>query len=105
MTDDKRVSDLLEIYAELPIEDGDALLLLDSRVCVEVERMADEWDDELCTQTAELLRQTASTVVLAIARRGADLTPADYRMWRELHQALRETAVDLRPVQALPAAA
>ena len=42
-------------------------------------------------------------VVLAIARQGADLRVEDYRLWRELHQELRDSDVDLHPLKALPA--
>jgi hypothetical protein len=42
-------------------------------------------------------------VALAIARHGADLGPADYGIWRDLHDALRDSDADLLPVKALPA--
>ncbi len=66
--------------------------------------MADEWDEVLRTNTAGILRETARSVVLAIARPGADLGVEDHRIWRELHEALRGSDVDLLPLQALPAA-
>lgn len=103
MTTDTRTETALRIYADHPLEDGDAVLLLDGKVCMEVEGLADAWDDVLRTHTAGVLRETAKSVVLAIARRGADLGVEDYRIWRELHEALRGSAVDLHPLQALPA--
>lgn len=99
-----RVAAALRIYADHPLPAGDAVLLLDETVCMEIAGLADHWDDVLRRNMAEVLRETAHDVVLAIARSGADLLPEDYRLWRELHQELRGSDVDLAPVQALPAA-
>lgn len=65
--------------------------------------MADEWDELLRVNTAGVLRETARSV-LAVARPGADLLVEDHRIWRELHDELRGSGVELLPVQALPAA-
>jgi hypothetical protein len=98
-----RLSDALAIYTDDPLDDGDAVLLLDGKVILEVPALATEWDVELCSSLGGTLRRTANEVVLALARAGADLRPADYRLWRELHQELRGTDIDLHPLHALPA--
>ena len=101
---DARLDEALRIYADSPLDAGDAVLFLDREVCLEVTGLADRWDEVTRSNTAHLLRETAGQVVLAIARPGADLLPGDYRLWRELHQDLRDSAVELAPVKALPAA-
>ena len=100
---DSRLAEVLRLYAERPMAAGDAVLVLDSSVCMEVAGLADHWDEVLRRNTAGILRETATEVVLAIARPGADLLPEDYRLWRELHQEVGHD-VSLAPVQALPAA-
>ena len=102
--DELDLSFVLQVYADEPMDDGDVVLLLDSKVCVEIEQLADEWDAQLCRNTAHILKETAGTAVLAIARAGASLTPSDYRLWRDLHQELRDSRVDLKPLLVLPAA-
>lgn len=102
--DDETMAQVLQIYADAPMREGDAALLLDHKLCVEVERMANEWDDELCRNTAYILRETTTSVVVAIARPGASLLPQDFQLWRDLHRELRGSAVDLQPLRALPAA-
>lgn len=104
MTPGGRTTTALEIYADDPMDDGDAVFLLDGKVCMEVEGMADRWDDVLRVNTAGVLRATARSVVLAIARPGRDLGVGDHRIWRELHDELHGSTVDLLPLQALPAA-
>lgn len=94
----------LRTYADTPMEDGDAVLLLNDEVCLEFEQFAAGWDDDGCSRVVDLLAASASRVLLAIAREGSTLLPGDYQLWRELHEALRDTQVELLPVQALPAA-
>lgn len=99
-----RAEQALRIYGDSPLSDGDAVLLLDDSVCLEFERLADDWDDACRRQLATVLGSTTGRVLLAIARDGAELRPGDYRIWRELHEELRGLPVDLLPVRALPAA-
>lgn len=99
-----RITEAMHIYAETPLDPGDGVLFLDGRVILEVPSLAEEWDVPLCESLGANLRETATEVMLAIARPGADLLPSDYRLWRELHEELRDSPVDLLPVQALPAA-
>lgn len=101
---DDTLAQVLQIYAETPMPEGDAALFLDGKVCLEIERLALEWDDELCRNTAKILRETTGSVVVAIARRSAALLPADFQLWRDLHQELRGSEVALLPLRALPAA-
>ena len=102
--DDDTLTNMLHIYADDPMDDGDAVLLLDSKVAVEMEGLADHWDAQLRTNTAGILRETARTVVVAVARRDAVLRPSDYQLWRDLHDELRDGDVALLPLRALPAA-
>jgi len=94
----------LQAYVEHPLEDGDALLLLDDAVCLELQGLANAWDDVGRRTLVDLLATTSRRVVVAIARTGGELLPGDYRIWRELHELLRDTEVDLLPVRGLPAA-
>ncbi len=102
--DDENLRKVLDLYTEDPLDDGDAVLLLDDRVCLEMAGLADHWDDVVRRNTAHVVRATARRVVVAIARAGRDLHPEDFRLWRELHEDLRDSDVELLPVQALPAA-
>ena len=86
------------------MDDGDAVLLLDDEVCLEFTGMADGWDEDGRRRLVELLGATARRVLVAIARDRGRLLPGDYQLWRELHQDLRDTDVDLLPVRSLPAA-
>ena len=101
--DDRREDEALRCYADDPMEDGDAVLLLDGSVCLVLAGLADEWDDA-GRRLVEVLVETSRRVLVAIARHRGELTPEDYRLWRELHQGLRGTHVELLPVRGLPAA-
>jgi len=95
---------VLATYLDSPLPAGDAVVLLDGVICVEVADLARQWDSTVRRDTATLLRGTASHVVIAIARPEARLLPEDRRLWHELHDELRDGAVELAPLQALPAA-
>lgn len=103
LTPDDREREALRLYAHDPLDDGDAVVLLDGTTCLEVSGMADEWDaggrDGLLTAL-----RGADRVLVAVARPGAELLPGDYRLWRDLHRSLQDTGVELLPVRALPAA-
>ncbi len=102
--DDDALTEMLHLYEDDPMDDGDAVMLLDSKVCMEVEGMADHWDAQLRTNTAGILRETSRTVVVAVARRDGVFRPSDYQLWRDLHDELRDGDVALLPLRALPAA-
>ena len=95
---------VLRIYTDAPMADGDAVLLLDGEVCLELQGMADGWDDVGRRNLVSILVQTSQRVLVAIARPRAELRPGDYQLWRDLHRDLAGTQVDLLPVRALPAA-
>lgn len=95
---------VLRIYTDAPMADGDAVLLLDGEVCLELQRMADEWDDLGRRNLVSVLVQTSQRVLVAIARPRAQLRPSDHQLWRDLHCDLAGTDVELLPVRALPAA-
>ena len=102
--DDDKLADVLRIYAEHPMRDGDVVLLLDDRVCFEVEGLAVHWAAVLRRNTANVVRETARRVVVCIARRHRKLRDSDYQLWRDLHSDLSDSDVHLLPVRALPAA-
>ena len=107
MTDDDDVlADVLSIYTDDPMSDGDvALLLPDEKVCVEVEGLASHWDTVLRANTAHVLRETTrQRVLVCIARRHGELRPSDHQLWQDLHVDLRDSEVQLLPLRALPAA-
>lgn len=99
-----REQQALRIYADDPLEDGDAVLLLDETFCLELEGLADAWDDVGRRNLVRVLRRTAERAVLAIARDRGQLLPGDHQIWRDLNADLDGTNIDLLPVQALPAA-
>ena len=99
-----RLPDVLQVYDDHPLDDGDAVLVLDDRVCLEIEQLAAEWDHVLRTSTAHIVRSTATRAAVLIARRGGVLHDSDYQLWRDLHAELRGTDVDLLPVRGLRAA-
>ena len=104
MTTPDRLAEVLRIYADHPLDDGDAVLVIDDEVCLEIEDLADEWDEVLRSTTTQVLLSTASRVQVAIARRSSVLQARDYQLWRDLHADLRDSDVQLLPVRALPAA-
>ena len=99
-----REQEALRIYAEHPLDDGDTLLLLDDTVCLELTGLADHWDEVGRRNLVQIIEASARRVLVAIARDRGRLLPCDYQLWRELHQDLRDTQVELLPVRALPAA-
>ncbi len=99
-----RLAELLQIYNDDPLDDGDAVLLLDDKVCLELEQLATEWDHVLRSNTADLPRSTATRVLVLIARPGGVLRHDDYQLWRDLHADLRSTDVQLLPVRGMQAA-
>jgi hypothetical protein len=99
-----RLPDVLQVYDDHPLDDGDAVLVLDDRVCLELEQLAAQWDERLRTNTAQVLRSTATRAAVLIARPGGVLRDSDYQLWRDLHAELRGSEVDLLPVRGLRAA-
>ncbi len=93
----------LDSYAQDPMRDGDGLLLLDGEVCLELADLASGWQLTGGESLIRLLTSTSRRVLVAIARTGAELRPSDYQLWRELHQGLRDSDVELLPLRALPA--
>ncbi len=102
--DDDGDEQVLRIYRDAPMSDGDAVLLLDGDVCLELQGMADGWGDLGRRNLVSILTRTSQRVLVAIARPRAQLRPGDHQIWRDLHRELAGTGVDLLPVRALPAA-
>lgn len=101
--DDHREEQALSIYIDHPLDDGDAVVLLDGTACLELAHMADDWDD-LGRRNLVSILTASQRVLVAIARERSRLLPRDYQLWRDLHHDLRGTDVELLPVRALPAA-
>ncbi|MCW2681539.1 MAG: hypothetical protein JWM62_2940 [Frankiales bacterium] len=96
---DDRLAEVLRIYADHPLDEGDAVLLIDDEVCLEIGDLA-----ELRSRSTQVLLTAAARVQVAIARRSGVLRDSDYQLWRDLHADLRDSDVQLLPVRALPAA-
>jgi hypothetical protein len=101
---DDREEQALRVYREAPLQDGDAVVLLDQKVCLELEQLAAEWDDVVRRNLLDVLTHTAARVLVAVARDGEVLQPGDYQLWCDLHVGLREADVELLPIRVLPAA-
>lgn len=101
---DDREEQALRVYRDARLQDGDAVVLLDQKVCLELEQLAAEWDDVLRRNLITVLANTTARVLVAVARDGEMLQPGDYQLWRDLHAGLREADVELLPIRALPAA-
>ena len=100
-----RIAQVLHIYRKDPVPDGDVvLLLLDEHVCLHLDGLADHWDDEQADALVQVITESASQVLVAIARPGEQLHGSDFALWRDLHAGLRDTGVQLMPLRALPAA-
>ena len=98
-TPDSKLAEVLRIYADHPLDDGDAVLVIDDEVCLEMGDRAD-----LRSSSTRVLMSAADRVQVAIARPAGVLLASDYQLWRELHADLRDSPVQLLPVRALPAA-
>ncbi len=98
-----RTTGALEIYEQYPMEDGDAVILLDDTVCLELEQPGRAPDRTLLDGLVHALRTSASVVVLAVARTGRRPRPADLLLWTELCAALADSGAQLRPLVLLPA--
>ena len=97
------LSSVLHRYEVNPLDDGDVVLFLDDKLSVEVDQLAEEWDAELCASVARTVRETARRLQVLVSRENGDLRASDYQLWRDLHAALRDSAVELAPVRPLPA--
>ena len=95
----------LDVYRDHPLDDGDAVVVIDDEVCLEVQGLADHWDGVLREDTTQALLSTADRVLVAIARPRGRLQERDHQLWRDLQDALGGRGVELLPVHALPAAA
>ncbi len=101
----RNLEEVLSIYNDDPLPDGDVLLLTDLSVVQEVEGLADHWDAVLRRNIADVLREVGATeLVVAIARRDQQLKPADHAIWADLREELLDSEVTVRPLVALNAA-
>lgn len=101
----RRTDAALDVYRDIPLDDGDAVLLLpDEQVCLELGPLSSADDVPAVVAT---LAQTVcgSTALLAVARRARRARPDDLLLWTELCVALDRSGTALLPLQVLPAAA
>lgn len=94
---------ILAAYDDHPMRDGDAVLLMDHQVALEVEGLADNWSAELREGIAETVRLHSRSVQLAVARHGKVLHPGDHALWADLREELLAD-VDVLPIIAVSAA-
>lgn len=94
---------ILAAYDDHPMRDGDAVLLMDHQVALEMEGLADNWSAELREGIAEGVRLHFRSVPLAVARRGKVLHPGDHALWADLREKLLAD-VDVLPIIAVSAA-
>lgn len=98
------LADILAVYDDHPMSDGDAVLLLDQKVALEVEGLADNWCAELREGIAQAVRAHSRSVQLAVARPQRVLRPGDHALWADLREELLGDGVEVLPVFALNAA-
>lgn len=98
-------AEAIAIYDEFPMNDGGVALLTDLAMIQQIDGLADEWDSVLRRNIAYVLKEIGvGEVVVAIARRGRQLLPADHALWADLREELLDTPIVVRPVVALDAA-
>ncbi len=96
-------SPALEVYLQHPLDDGEALLLLDGSVCLELLRPPG--GPSLLDPALRTAARACSTVLLAVARPGRRARAADLLLWTEVFEAVDGVDVELLPLVVLPAAA
>jgi hypothetical protein len=102
----EKLADVIRIYNEYPLDNGDMVVVTDSPVVQELERMADEWDPVIRRNVAHVLREIGATEVqLLFARPDAEMLPQDHAIWADLRDELDGSGITLHPPTALPAAA
>lgn len=103
--DQDMFAEAIAAYEDYPMDDGDVALLTDLALIQEVEGLADHWDPELRRNLAHILKEIgAGEIVVAIARKGRELLPADHALWADLREELLDAPIVVRPVVALDAA-
>lgn len=97
--------DIVSIYRDHPMPDGDAVLLLEElHVATEVEGLADHWDQTLCRNLASVLRELgAQEVQIGIARAHEVLQARDHQLLGDLREELAGSGILVRDLLALPA--
>jgi len=96
-----RESTALEIYTEHPLQDGDVVLLLDGKRILEINGLADHWQEARDGVLHTLTTNARRRVLLAVTRRGADLHGGDHALWADLRASLEASRIQVLPVQAL----
>jgi hypothetical protein len=100
------LDEVLALYREVPMDNGDAAIFTDLRVVHEVGGLADAWDPVLRRNIGWMLRDTGvREIALAIARPEAELLRQDHAMWADLREELHTSGITVRDPIGLPAAA
>lgn len=96
-----RESTALDVYTEHPLQDGDVVFLIDGRCILEVNGLADHWQQARDGVLHTLSTNARRRVLLAVTRRGADLHGGDHALWADLRTSLADSRIEVLPVQAL----
>jgi hypothetical protein len=99
---------VLAVYRDIPLDNGDAILICGGGVedvVQEIAGLADHWHPRVRDAVCGVLRDIdVGEVVVAIARPDAQLLPQDHALHADLAEELRDGPIRLHPLEALPAA-
>ncbi len=98
---DPREATALAIYTEHPLQDGDVVFLLDGRRLLEINGLADHWQEARDGVLQTLTTNARRRVLLAVTRQGADLHGGDHALWADLKTTLAGAGIEVLPIQAL----
>jgi hypothetical protein len=102
----EKLEDILAAYRDSPMDNGDATIVTDLELVIEVGGMADLWDRVAGRNLCEVLRESgAQEIALAIARPESALLPQDHAMWADIREELHGSGIAIRDPIGLPAAA
>ena len=102
----EKLADVIRIYSEHPLDNGDLVVVTDAPVVQELERVADQWDPVIRRNVAYVLREIGvREVQLLFVRPDAEMLPQDHAIWADLRDELEGSGITLHPPTALPAAA
>lgn len=99
-------SEIRAVYTDIPLENGDALIVTDLSAIQQVDGLADHWDPTVRRFVVKILTEMdVREVRLAIARPGAELLPQDHALWADLREELLGSGIRVLAPEGLPAAA
>jgi hypothetical protein len=102
----EKLEEVLAAYRRTPMDNGDAAIVTDLDLVIEVEGMGDLWDRVAGSNICRVLRETgAQEIALAVARPESELLAQDHAMWADIREELLGAGIILRDPIGLPAAA